>query len=143
MKGQAFAVMKMAIGAVFAVALLTLIYFLTQNINPPTTAYLESSHMITEALNAKGQCIGRTIVTYKENEVLTPSVYIAASKLDSVTVNAPLHLIGASGAFKYYNGDCCSVRDSAKLPLSVKCDLTAAKNCNIYLGVPNCIVPAV
>jgi len=133
MKGQAFSVFKILIGAVFAVVLLSIVYYVTANNQFPSSGVLIIKTVANEANNAQELCFSRKFADFSGGETIrTDAQYFSAIKLDC--------FVTKSGAFSCSDGtsSCyieCSATTKVTLPVSAKC---TAGTCTVFLGSDNC-----
>jgi len=133
MKGQAFSVFKILIGAVFAVVLLSIVYYVTAYNQFPPSGVLIIKTVANEANNAQELCFSRKFADFSGGEVMTTgAAYFSDIKLDC--------FVPKSGAFSCSGGssDChseCSATAKVTLPVSAKC---ASGTCTVFLGSENC-----
>jgi len=133
MKGQAFSVFKILLGAVFAVVLLSIVYDVTIKNQFPSSGVLIIKTVANEANNAQELCFSRKFADFGGGEVIRPDAkYFSDIKLDC--------FVEKSGAFSCsgVTPSCreeCSVTAKVTLPVSAKC---TAGTCTVFLGSENC-----
>ena len=133
MKGQAFSVFKILIGAVFAVVLLAIVYYVTAYNQFPPSGVLTIKTVANEANNAQELCFSRKFADFSGGEVIrTDAQYFSDIQLDC--------FVAKSGAFSCTDGpsSCyseCSATTKVTLPVSAQC---ASGTCTVFLGSENC-----
>jgi hypothetical protein len=121
MKGQAFAVFKMMIGAVFAVGLLVLIYAAVSGLNYPISGIDETKNLLLQAVRANDLCFERELLRFTEGESFGAEVFgFSSIDFDSSAVA---------------DIDCnarCEVTADSEIPVSAEC--TSGQDCTIWFG---------
>ena len=127
-KAQAFTTFKLLIGAVLAVALLFIVYSVSQPETPfPGIQLIQET--LTKASKAPEKCITREKVQFTKGEKINLESYSASHQ---VTLTRP---DAAAGLFDC-NGPLCSVKETTTVPISAKCDKDGP--CTVYLASAQC-----
>lgn len=123
MKGQAFTVFKMLIGAVFAVGLLLIVYAVVGGMNYPLSGVGETKNLLLQASRAPGLCFERSIIPFTKDEGFTDAALGFAGRLDL-----------QSGAGIECGVSSCTVKNDIEVPVSAKC--VAGSDCYVCFGKP-------
>jgi len=128
MRGQAFSVMKILIGAVFAATLLYIVLQVSGVITPEPSAMRDLDDMITNALSAREECIQRNIM-YVQGDTYSKNSFKSTQDI-TFQLYAP------------YNQNFVKT-DSTLSPMNTVQALTSAKcttdgKCTIHVGSENC-----
>ena len=131
MRGQAFTTFKILIGAVFAVALLTIIYYIVPAYQYPYSGVEETRNLVIQAYRAPGKCFTREKIQFKQGEAFTQGAF------DPITVkfestNIVQEKISCSLTY-------CTVKQKITAPVSVNC---TTNECKVCFGFPNCSTPS-
>ena len=127
-RGQAFTSMKILIGAVVALALLAIVYQVTQNVSPPVTSIETIKDLVKQATQAPGECFNRLNVPFQAGEVLNPETL----KPTRVTFyGSRLPIISCAGI--------CSVNQKIVASASAKCSPTTSV-CEVWFLSKDCKV---
>jgi len=124
MKGQAFSVFKILIGAVFAVAMLSIIYSIVSSYSSPIPGIQTISDLIKQANNAPEQCFSRPHAQFNMNDNIDKDSFLPAI--------VALH--STESAVDCGSGS-CKVAQTTDIPVSVKCSLS---QCDIYFASSTC-----
>lgn len=131
-KAQAFATFKILIGAVFATALLVMVYMIVATISYPISGFESTKTIIIQAYRAPGLCFARENVLFAEGEEFTEQGLKEAIgvALQSVTVQkkAPNMEEISDGHYK--------VESDLNIPVSATCD--AFGDCEVYFYSTDC-----
>jgi hypothetical protein len=118
MKGQAFSTFKILIGAVFATALLVIIYTVVTQIAPPYSGYEATRDLLLQAQKAPGLCFSKSSVAFVEGEDLSG---FGVTNIPNSPFNSGPTIIKAG-----------------TLPVSIKCTSQSASDCTIWINKPIC-----
>jgi len=127
LKGQAFSTFKILIGAVFAVALLVIVYNLIYVSPIHGTDTLKD--LVKSASNAPGQCFWRETADFNGGEMIVSDMFLP--------IKADCLLSRKAQACPSCTSCCssCSIVQKIRMPVSAKCD---ASGCTVYLGTATC-----
>ncbi len=117
--------MKILIGAVFAVAMLSIVYYIVATYTPPLTGIETVGDMIKQANNAPGKCFSRDRVDFSKDDSID-----ARSFSPSIV---QLHY--ASPAISCAGADRCTITSKISVPVAVECSISA---CDVYLASSAC-----
>ena len=127
-KAQAFATFKILIGAVFATALLIMVYMIVATINYPISGFESTKEVIIQAYRAPGLCFARENVMFAEGEGFTEQS-LGEAVGTSVNIRKSAPNMGLSG-------DRYTVESDLNIPISAKCD--ASGDCDVYFYSTDC-----
>lgn len=125
MKGQAFSTMKILMGAVFAVAMLAIVYHIISTYTPPLTGIETVGDMIKQANNAPGKCFSRDRVDFSKDDSID-----ARSFSPSI-----VQMHSASPVISCVGTDRCTITSKVSVPVAVGCSISA---CDVYLASSAC-----
>ena len=125
MKGQAFSTMKILMGAVFAVAMLAIVYYIIASYSPPITGIEILGDMIKQANNAPEKCFFRERLDFNKGDSIS-SVSFSPFNVNFHS-NSPLISCSSSS---------CTISDKVSVPVAIKCD-TMSK-CYVYFASSTC-----
>ena len=146
MKGQAFSTLKILIGAVFAVMLLTIIYYVSVYHSPiPSAEALKK--LALQANNAPNECISTEEVYFVKGEIIIASaaffspITVSCVSSSYPASSSPISCSSCSPVLP--SGDCCGsckIDREIKTAVSARCSQTTGTVCNvhIYLGSGDC-----
>lgn len=127
------AVLKMLIGAVFAVALLAIVYSSLGNIGCPYSSFDEMKDIISQAARVDGKCFKKDLVCFDKNAVIDASAL--QKNLPGLAVNS----VTARGSDITCTSDRCVVDSKMSLPASAICGLSSGVvSCNLYINSATC-----
>lgn len=127
-KAQAFATFKILIGAVFATALLIMVYMIVETINYPISGFESTKEVIIQAYRAPGLCFARENVMFAEGEGFTEqSLGEAVGTSVNIKKSAPNMAV---------SGDSYTVESDLNIPVSAKCDPSG--DCDVYFYSIDC-----
>lgn len=124
MKGQQFTVMKMLIGAVFAMMLLLIVYDVATRSGCPLNSFEGIRDLVIQASRAPDKCFERTSICFNSGEILTKSGL--DNNLGEVTVT-----LKSSAIPGLCTTDRCTLETKYKIPVSVEC---SGSSCTIDIG---------
>ena len=127
-RGQAFSIFKILMGAVFAVALLVIVYTTVSQYVFPYTGYEITKDIVLQATKSPGDCFSRDEVAFKRDEILVEN--LAFKEID---VN--FDTSGVSTVFDCPAGE-CTVKHDINTPVSVLC--STPKKCTVYFVSKTC-----
>lgn len=128
-KGQAFATFKILIGAVFATALLVMVYMIIATISYPISGFESTKEVIIQAYRAPELCFARENVLFTKGEEFTEQSLERAVGT-SVDIKKP-----APNMEKISDGH-YRVESDLNIPVSAKCD--ASGDCDVYFFSTDC-----
>ncbi|MEM0372787.1 MAG: hypothetical protein QXO69_03060 [archaeon] len=131
-KGQEMAVFKILIGAVFAVALLAIVYSALTNVGCPYSAFDEVRNLVLQASRAPNKCFQRESVCFEKGTVIS-SVSLKENLLgiSSLSVSS----VSASSLVSCA-GNQCIFEKKASIPVSAKCSSTVS--CAVVINSLSC-----
>ena len=128
MRGQAFSTFRILIGAVFAVALLSIVYYVVSSYNIPILGIETVRDVITQAKNAPDQCFLRNFVEFNAGDIVSAgsfSPFIVCLK----SSYPPIQCSCSS----------CRIEQKVKISVSAKCS-SVTGNCDVYFASEDCSV---
>lgn len=128
-KGQEMAVFKILIGAVFAVALLAIVYSTLANISCPYSAFDEARDLVLQASRAPGKCFQRESVCFEKGTVIS-----AASLKENLPGITSLTVGGSPAGL--CSGGRCVFDKKVTLPATAKC--SSSSSCALKLNSVVC-----
>lgn len=131
-KGQIGTIFKILVGAVFAMAMLGIIYSYINSVSYPGSGIETIKTAISDAKSAKGECIVRKSVK------LTSGTQISASTLGIDSLELKGGIVGNQGTESpiYEIGDSFKVNKDLTIPMAFKC--SPASPCIIYFNKMGC-----
>lgn len=125
MKGQAYSVFKMLIGAVFALALLSIVYLIATQIGCPYSSFETVRELVLDASRAPGSCFERQSVCFEGGTVFTESAFEA--NLPGMDISFHPTSRGVS-----CTSSTCEIKDKYTIPVCVECSSFSV--CKIYIN---------
>lgn len=136
MKGQAFSTLKILIGAVFAVMLLTIVYYVSVYHSPiPSAEALK--RLALQASNAPNECVSTEEVYFVKGEIIIASAaFFSPTSVSCVSSSYP----SSSSPISCSSCDSCRIDREIKTAVSARCSQTTGTVCDvhIYLGSGDC-----
>jgi hypothetical protein len=125
MRGQAFSTMKILMGAIFAVTMLSIVYYIISAYSPPLTGIETVGNMIKQANNAPNKCFSQDRVDFTKDDS------IDARSFQPFTVR--LH--SASAVISCTGTDRCTVKNKVSTPVAAMC---SGSTCDVYFASSAC-----
>lgn len=123
MKGQAFTVFKMLIGAAFAAALLVIVYGSIHGIGCSSYAVDNMLTLTKQAVNMPGSCFENQIC-FDKGTVFKQDFFVSSLNLNSMSISSDVKHVCQSGN--------CNFGFKANLPVSVSC--SSGLDCQLSIG---------
>ncbi len=123
MKGQQFTVMKMLVGAVFAMILLIIIYESAVRVDCPLNSFETIRDLVIQAARAPEKCFERTTVCFNQGEIITKSGLDNNLQGTTVTLSSSINNLCTLGT--------CTFTNKYKVPVNVLC---IGSSCSIDVG---------
>ena len=126
MRGQEMAVFKLLIGAVFAVALLTIIHSAVSNIGCPYSSFEEVRSLVLQASKAPGKCFNRETVCFNDGSIIERKSLEA--NLPGISIYS---ITGIAKGLKCQSNYCTF---EAKLNIPIKAECSQPDYCRVVLN---------
>lgn len=123
MKGQQFTVMKMLVGAVFAIVLLTIVYQYATSTDCPLNSFETIRDLVMQAQRAPGKCFETVSVCFNQGEI------ISKLGLENNLVGVTISL--SSSIPNLCTADSCTLNNKYKVPVNVQC---SGSSCSVNIG---------
>ncbi|MBI4214928.1 hypothetical protein HY546_02945 [archaeon] len=131
MKGQAFEVFKILLGAVIAVVLLVIVMGATGNLTYPEAGFEATARLVAQAAKAPGECFGAERVRFASGE---------SADLAALTGRSGGLVISVLPAFQpaiIAAGSRLTATEDITAPVSARC-ASAGFGCEVWVGSRTC-----